>query len=81
MFSSRNKYSLSFEDCWKISVDERPNFSELIVQIENINLQDVNSVEFHDESYQSLQEDWKQEIQSIFDELKEKEQVNECFDK
>jgi len=29
----------------------------------------------NEESYQSLQKDWRQEIQDMFNELKEKEQV------
>ena len=32
-------------------------------------------MEEHEESYQSLQNDWRQEIQDMFKELKEKEQV------
>jgi hypothetical protein len=32
-------------------------------------------MEMNEESYQSLQNDWRQEIQDMFQELKEKEQV------
>jgi hypothetical protein len=32
-------------------------------------------MESNDECYQSLQNDWRQEIQDMFKELKEKEQV------
>jgi hypothetical protein len=32
-------------------------------------------MESNEESYQSLQNDWRQEIQDMFNELKEKEQV------
>jgi hypothetical protein len=32
-------------------------------------------MEPNEESYQSLQNDWRQEIQDMFNELKEKEQV------
>lgn len=32
-------------------------------------------MESTDESYQSLQKDWREEIQDMFNELKEKEQV------
>jgi hypothetical protein len=34
----------------------------------------MNSIN-NEESYQSLQKDWRQEIQDMFNELKEKEQV------
>ena len=32
-------------------------------------------MESNEESYQSLQKDWRHEIQDMFNELKEKEQV------
>jgi hypothetical protein len=36
-------------------------------------------MESNDESYQSLQKDWRQEVQDMFNELKEKEQVKNLF--
>jgi serine/threonine protein kinase len=56
------------KDCWKILPHERPTFSDLLEQINQI-------MEPNEESYQSLQNDWRQEIQDMFNELKEKEQV------
>ena len=59
-------------DCWKILPRERPTFSELLDQINGIiEMNSTNS----EETYQSLQKDWRQEIQDMFNELKEKEQV------
>ena len=67
-------------DCWKIHPDERPTFSDLLKQINtiitmNYTTNEINHMKLNDESYQSLQNDWRQEIQDIFNELKEKEQV------
>jgi hypothetical protein len=62
-------------DCWKILPQERATFSDLLEQIHEIQSLDIHPVETNDESYQSLQQDWRQEIQDMFEELKEKEQV------
>ena len=45
----------------------------------NYTTNEVGHIEFNDEPYQSLQNDWRQEIQDIFNELKEKEQVKDKF--
>jgi len=36
-------------------------------------------MESNEESYSSLQQDWRKEIQDIFEELKTKEQVKKLF--
>lgn len=59
-------------DCWKIIPRERPTFSELLEQINNILSMRSTS---NEDLYQSLQKDWRQEIQEMFTELKDKEQV------
>ena len=69
-----------FEDCWKVSAHDRPTFSELFEQINaiieiNYNTNGINHMEPNEESYQSLQKDWREEIQDMFKELKDKEQV------
>lgn len=61
--------------CWKILPQERPTFAELLQQINAMTPLDIRPLEAPDESYQSLQQDWRQEIQDMFEELKEKEQV------
>lgn len=59
-------------DCWKVIPHERPTFSELLEQISGIiSLRSTSN----EELYQSLQKDWRQEIQEMFNELKDKEQV------
>ena len=84
IFSTNDKYKIriSFvfvirifrfvKDCWKIVPHERPTFSDLLEQINQII--EINSTN-NEEFYQSLQKDWRQEIQDMFNELKEKEQV------
>ena len=64
-------------DCWKTSPQERPTFSQLLEEINQII--EINRMEPNEESYQSLQKDWRQEIQDMFSELKEKEQVEKKY--
>ena len=69
-------------DCWQTVPHDRPTFSELYKQIDEIiernyaNIK-LNKTETVNESYLLLQQDWRQEIQSIFEELKNKEQVKQ----
>jgi len=71
---------LEFLDCWHILPQDRPTFSQLCEQINNIieknyGNNELNKIESIEESYSSLQQDWRKEIQDIFAELKTKEQV------
>ncbi|CAF3436491.1 unnamed protein product [Rotaria sp. Silwood1] len=73
------EFSQLMTNCWKISPHERPTFSMLLEQINkiieiNYTTNQINHMEPNEESYQSLQKDWRQEIQDMFNELKEKEQ-------
>jgi hypothetical protein len=70
-----------FLDCWQILPQDRPTFNQLYEQINTIietNYQ-LNNMESNEESYSSLQQDWRKEIQDIFEELKTKEQVKRLF--
>ncbi len=40
---------------------------------------ELNTIESIEESYSSLQQDWRKEIQEIFEELKNKEQVKKMI--
>jgi hypothetical protein len=67
-------------DCWQLLPKDRPTFPELYEQIgyiieTNYANKDMNDMDSTDESYLSMQDDWKKEIQTIFEELKTKEQV------
>ena len=69
-------------DCWQLLPKDRPTFPELYEQIDyiietNYANKDMNDMESTDESYLSMQDDWKKEIQTIFEELKTKEQVKQ----
>jgi hypothetical protein len=71
-------------DCWQILPQDRPTFSQLYDQINNIietnyTSNELNNMEPSEETYSSLQQDWRKEIQDIFEELKTKEQVNKQF--
>jgi len=77
LFFGNEKYRL---DCWQSLPQDRPTFSRLYEQINDIiernyANKDSSDMESTDESYLSMQEDWKKEIQIIFEELKTKEQV------
>ncbi|CAF0737122.1 unnamed protein product [Adineta ricciae] len=79
-----NKYSLPIPStcpdefaqlmtsCWKALPDERPKFCDLLEQINQII--ERSYMQSNEDSYQSLQNDWRLEIQDMFNELKEKEQ-------
>ncbi|CAF2306593.1 unnamed protein product [Rotaria sp. Silwood2] len=57
---------------WKILPDKHSTFSDLVKQINEII--EINHIKSNEEFYQSLQKDWREEIQDMFKELKEKEQ-------
>uniref|UniRef100_UPI00358F4C21 mitogen-activated protein kinase kinase kinase 9-like isoform X2 n=1 Tax=Myxine glutinosa TaxID=7769 RepID=UPI00358F4C21 len=58
-------------DCWKPDPHTRPSFATILEDLEKLQL----SGTFHipQESFQSMQDDWKVEIQQMFDELRLKE--------
>jgi len=68
-----DEFAQLMKNCWKLYPRERPTFAELLTQINAMIPLDIHPNECHDESYQSLQQDWRQEIQDMFEELKEKE--------
>ncbi|CAF4296056.1 unnamed protein product, partial [Adineta steineri] len=72
------EFSQLMKDCWQINPEDRPTFSELYDQINTIIEEKYASnqlynMETNEESYSSLQQDWRKEIQDIFEEFKEKE--------
>ncbi|CAF0845104.1 unnamed protein product [Adineta ricciae] len=73
------EFSQLMKECWHVLPQNRLSFNELhdrIVKIIETNYSnaELNNIETNEGSYSSLQQDWRKEIQTIFDELKTKEQ-------
>ncbi|TDG99935.1 hypothetical protein EPR50_G00199330 [Perca flavescens] len=63
-------------ECWDQDPHRRPNFSSILAQLTALE-QQVKE-EMPQESFHSLQEDWKLEIQDMFDEIRAKEKELRC---
>uniref|UniRef100_UPI00398E7041 mitogen-activated protein kinase kinase kinase 10 n=1 Tax=Pristiophorus japonicus TaxID=55135 RepID=UPI00398E7041 len=59
------------EDCWSSDAHSRPSFTVILAQL--VAIERSSLFEMPLESFHSLQEDWKLEIQQMFDELRMKE--------
>uniref|UniRef100_A0A4W4DP89 Mitogen-activated protein kinase kinase kinase n=1 Tax=Electrophorus electricus TaxID=8005 RepID=A0A4W4DP89_ELEEL len=59
------------EDCWNTEPHSRPSFSGILDQLTAI--EESGFFEMPAESFHSLQDDWKLEIQEMFDQLRAKE--------
>uniref|UniRef100_A0A8C4QCM0 mitogen-activated protein kinase kinase kinase n=1 Tax=Eptatretus burgeri TaxID=7764 RepID=A0A8C4QCM0_EPTBU len=59
------------EDCWQADLHARPSFTSVLLQLTEI--EGSALVEMPPESFHSMQDDWKLEIQQMFDELRTKE--------
>ncbi|XP_073465568.1 mitogen-activated protein kinase kinase kinase 9 [Aquarana catesbeiana] len=59
------------EDCWNPDPHCRPSFTNILFQL--ITIEESDFFEMPKDSFHSLQEDWKQEIQEMFDQLRAKE--------
>ncbi|UJR22069.1 hypothetical protein I4U23_025135 [Adineta vaga] len=73
------EFSQLMKDCWHILPQDRLTFKQLydqMVTIIDTNYGDdqLKNMETNEETYSSLQQDWRREIQEIFKELKTKEQ-------
>ena len=64
-------YHLLSSDCWKPDAHDRPRFQNILQSLENIAKSDFPRTAV--DSFQSLQDNWKAEIEHIFEELKERE--------
>ncbi|KAJ8008161.1 hypothetical protein DPEC_G00101890, partial [Dallia pectoralis] len=64
------------EECWDQEPHQRPNFASILVQLMALERQVME--EMPQDSFHSLQEDWKLEIQDMFDELRAKEKELLC---
>ncbi|XP_029454614.1 mitogen-activated protein kinase kinase kinase 9 [Rhinatrema bivittatum] len=59
------------DDCWHPDPHSRPSFVNILDQLTRI--EESGFFEMPQDSFQSLQEDWKHEIQEMFDQLRAKE--------
>ena len=71
LYNSICLYSLS--DCWKSDAHERPLFPDILRSLEKIGSSGFPATDA--DSFRSMQESWKHEIELSFDELKEREKV------
>jgi hypothetical protein len=62
-------------DCWDPEPHKRPTFNEIIRHLEMIACSSF--VTTPQDSFHIMQEDWKLEIDNMFEELKSKEQVSD----
>ncbi|KAM8899224.1 mitogen-activated protein kinase kinase kinase 11 [Spinachia spinachia] len=69
-------FSQLMSGCWDQDPHHRPNFSSILTQLTALE-QQVKE-EMPQESFHCLQEDWKLEIQDMFDELRAKEKELRC---
>lgn len=65
--------STSPPECWDPEPHGRPDFGSILKQLEAIEQSALFQMPL--ESFHSLQEDWKLEIQHMFDDLRTKEKV------
>lgn len=73
-------FFLSFAtECWSPDPHSRPLFTTILDQLTAI--EESGFFEMPVESFHSLQDDWKLEIQEMFDQLRTKEKVKmvECI--
>jgi len=66
-----SEFFLFWIDCWKPDPHDRPRFPNILQSLERIARSDFPRTAV--DSFRSLQDKWKSEIERIFEELKEKE--------
>jgi hypothetical protein len=69
---------LLLTECWSVEPHQRPSFAEILVTLEAISRSPF--VTTSHASFRSLQENWRLEIESLFDELRSKEAVSSDVD-
>lgn len=66
-------------DCWNPDPHSRPSFTNILDQLTTI--EESGFFEMPKDSFHCLQDDWKHEIQEMFDQLRAKEKVRENKEK
>ncbi|XP_069771639.1 LOW QUALITY PROTEIN: mitogen-activated protein kinase kinase kinase 9 [Narcine bancroftii] len=64
-------FSKLMEDCWNANPHSRPSFTDILEKLTDI--KESGYFEMPQDSFHSLQEEWKLEIQEMFEQLREKE--------
>lgn len=64
-------------ECWQQDPHIRPSFASILEQLTEI--EKAVMTEMPQESFHSMQDDWKLEIQQMFDELRTKEKVSDKY--
>ncbi|XP_063957543.1 mitogen-activated protein kinase kinase kinase 10-like, partial [Lytechinus pictus] len=64
-------FSRMLDDCWNYDPHERPTFCEIMQQLKDIS--ESPFINTPQDSFHIMQQDWKEEIQEMFDELRVKE--------
>ncbi|MEQ2202456.1 hypothetical protein XENOCAPTIV_000698, partial [Xenoophorus captivus] len=65
--------------CWSSNPRSRPSFTSILRRLQAIEQSSMFQMPL--ESFHSLQEDWRLEIQQMFDELRAKEKASPSVDK
>lgn len=68
---------LPWSECWSPNPHSRPSFTSILRQL--LAIEQSAMFQMPLESFHSLQEDWRLEIQQMFDELRAKEKVTSQF--
>ncbi|ESO87725.1 hypothetical protein LOTGIDRAFT_166312 [Lottia gigantea] len=69
-------FSRLMSDCWDQEPHERPTFGEILDRLDDISTSPF--VSYPQESFHTLQEDWKLEIEAMFEELRSCEKDLRC---
>ena len=64
---------MTFADCWDQESHERPTFQNIIKRLDEIATSPF--VTTPQDSFHTMQEDWRLEIEQMFDELRSREKV------
>lgn len=78
MLTARLSSATCLTECWDQDPHRRPNFGSILTQL--MALEQQVKEEMPQESFHSLQDDWKVEIQDMFDVLRAKEKVKRTAD-
>ena len=59
--------------CWSSDSQLRPTFKMILTELKTI--AESNFIEVPDDSFKTMQDDWREEIQAMFEDLRAKEKV------